>query len=109
MLLVAVAGIAYAVGDDGHAPTHGLERSSMAQMMMSGSLQRDMGDHMRMLEAMREQMTPEMRAVLDDDEMWKMMESGEFEAMMDELGHMMGEMPGMSDASRGRHRGDDAP
>lgn len=106
--LVAVAGIGYAIGDDGHAPTHGLDRSSMAQMMMRGSLQRTMSDHVEMLEGMRMQMTPEMRAELDADEMWKMMESGDFEKMMDELGHMMAEMPGMGDAGSDRHGHRDA-
>ena len=94
-MLVLAAGIGYALGSEGHEPTHGLERSSMARMMMSGSLQQDMSDHMQLLDDMRQQMTPEMRTTLDEDEMWQMMQSGDLEAMMDELGHMMGQMPGM--------------
>jgi hypothetical protein len=94
------AGVGYAVGDDSHSPTHGLDRSQLARMMMSGSMQGRVDDHMQMLEGMREQMTPQMRQQLDDDPLWQMMEDGELEDMMDELGHTMSEMPGMNDDRR---------
>jgi hypothetical protein len=89
-------GVGYAVGDDGgHASDYGFDRSEMAHMMIGGSLQRRVNRHMQTLEQMRNQMTPQMRQRLDDDDLWQMMQDGSLQEMMDELGGMMGDMPGM--------------
>jgi uncharacterized protein (DUF2342 family) len=106
LILVAVlaaGGIGYALGDDGRDPTYGLEKSSMAQMMTNGSLQERMQEHTQMVRALRSDMSPEMRAQLDSDEMWMMMESGELAEMMDAMGHMMSQMFGMEETGSSSH------
>ena len=109
-LLVAGAGfgIGYGVRDDGaHASDYGFDRSRMAHMMISGGLQDRVARHERMLEALRNEMTPEMRRQLDDDELFQMMQDGSLEEMMDELGGMIGMMPGMGGGGDGGHGGMD--
>ncbi|MEX1172058.1 MAG: hypothetical protein WEG56_05525 [Chloroflexota bacterium] len=100
LVIGAAVAVGYAAGDDSHSPTHGLDRSQMAQMMMSGSMQRRVGDHVQMLDDLRSQMTPEMREQLDADDLWQMIEDGDLGDMMDELGHMMDQMPGMGGDDR---------
>jgi hypothetical protein len=48
-----------------------------------------------MMNELRDQMTPEMRARMDGDAMWELMESGDLEEMMEEHGQGMRGMPGM--------------
>jgi hypothetical protein len=103
-LLVVGASFAvgYAVGDGGaQASDYGFNRSEMAHMMIGGSLQRRVERHMQTLEQMRNEMTPQMREQLDDDDLWQMMQDGSLEEMMDELGGMMGDVPGMGGGMRG--------
>ena len=107
-LLVAGAGfgIGYVVADDGaDASDYGFDRSAMAHMMIGGELQDRVGQHERMLEGLRNEMSPEMREQLDDDELFQMMQDGSLHDMMNELGGMMGMMPGMGGGRSGRHGG----
>lgn len=107
VLAGAAFGIGYAVGDDGHdsSDDHGLLGDRMAAMMADGSMPAQMGDFVGMMNELRDQMTPEMRSRMDDDAMWKLMESGQLEAMMDEHGQRMHGMPGMRGHQGDGHRG----
>jgi hypothetical protein len=63
-----------------------------------------MKDFATMMTQLQESMTPEMRQQMDADAMWKLMESGELQQMMDEHGATMSQMPGMQ-GSGGNHQG----
>lgn len=97
VLVVASFGVGYAVGDDGHGSDddHGLRGDRMAMMMADGSMPAQMTSFIGMMNELRDQMTPEMRARMDGDAMWELMESGDLEEMMEEHGQGMRGMPGM--------------
>jgi len=107
MLAGAVFGVGYAVGDDGHGSNddHGMYGDRMAGMMAHGRMPAQMGDFIGMMKDLRDQTTPEMRARMDDDAMWQLMESGELDEMMDEHGQNMHNMPGMGGHGGDGHRG----
>lgn len=101
-------GLGTAVGnDDGHGSNddHGLRDDRMAVLMADGSMPTQMRGFTEMMNELRDQMTPEMRTLMDDDAMWQLMESGDLEEMMDEHGQRMSDMPGMGGG--GGHGGAD--
>jgi hypothetical protein len=106
VLVSAAFGVGYAVGDDGHGADdrHGLGNDRMAVMMADGSMPEMMKDFETMMTQLQESMTPEMRQQMNADAMWKLMESGELQQMMDEHGTTMSQMPGMH-GSGGNHQG----
>ncbi|MEX2254389.1 MAG: hypothetical protein WEC34_03025 [Acidimicrobiia bacterium] len=107
IVVVAIGfGVGYAVGDDGHGADdqHGLANDRMAVMMADGSMPEMMKDFTAMMTQLQGSMTPEMRQQMDADAMWKLMESGELQQMMNEHGATMGQMPGMH-SSGGDHQG----
>jgi hypothetical protein len=106
VLVGAGFGVGYAVADDGHTAEdqHGLADDRMAVMMADGSMPETMKDFATMMTQLQESMTPEMRQQMDADAMWKLMESGELQQMMDEHGATMSQMPGMQ-GSGGNHQG----
>ena len=107
VLAGAAFGVGYAVGDDGDgASDTGLASDPMAMMMADGSLQTMMQDFTSMMNRLRRSMTPEMRQQMDRDDMWKLMESGQLQDMMEQLGETMRQMPGMHSRGGG-HRDDD--
>jgi hypothetical protein len=105
LLVGAGFGIGYAVGDDGHAASddHGLRNDRMAVLMADGSMPTMMKDFTSMMTQLRESMTPAMRQQMDRDDMWRLMESGELQHMMDQHGASMRQMPGMHGG--GGHQG----
>jgi hypothetical protein len=105
VLAGAAFGVGYAVGDDGDgASDYGLSNDPMAMMMTDGSFQTMMNDFTTMMSRLRRSMTPEMRQQMDRDDMWRLMDSGELQDMMEQLGETMRQMPGMHGAGDG-HRG----
>lgn len=111
LVLVAIVlagggfGIGYAVADDGHGAdnSHGLQSDQMAEMMADNSMTAQMDEFIEKMKELRSQMTPEMRAQMDQDAMWQLMETGDLMQMMREHGVRMGEMPGMGGG--GQHGG----
>jgi len=61
----------------------------------TGELPQMLDRHQAMMEAMRVNVTPEMQSAMDADQMWQLMRTGEFAALMeehqDQINRMLGQ------------------
>lgn len=93
VLLGAWIGWALTNGNDGGA-NPGLRQTKIDRMLGSGQIQAMLDQHRQMMEQMRVDASPQMRARMDADPMWKLMRNDEFTKMMEDQQQQIDRMLG---------------